>query len=86
MTTEGWWWLTLAIGLVVAIVVVVLLHTLYRAVRRIDENVLSVWMMGKQVARNTATTWLLGQTPRIAGEIKAEAVKHAELLGEVDQT
>lgn len=85
MTTEGWWWLTLGIGLVVAIVVVVLLHTLYRAVRRIDENVLAVWMMGKQVAQNTATTWLLGQTPRIAGEIKEEAIKHAEFLAEAER-
>lgn len=78
---QMWWWITLAVGAVVAVVVTVLLHTLLRAVRRIDENVLAVWMMGKQVARNTATTWILGQTPRLAKEIKEEALKHAELLG-----
>lgn len=80
MTDTTLWWITLAIGAVVAVVVLVLLHTLYRAVRRIDEGVLEVWMMGKQVARNTATTWLLGQTPRVASEIKQEALLHAELL------
>lgn len=78
--TQMWWWITLAIGLVVAVVVTILLHILYRAVVRIDENVLDVWNMGKQVARNTATTWILAQTPRIAGEIKEEALKHAEFL------
>ena len=78
--TQMWWWITLGIGLVVAIVVTILLHLLYRAVVRIDENVLDVWNMGKQVARNTATTWILGQTPRIAEEIKEEALKHAEFL------
>lgn len=80
------WWLTLGIGLVVALVVLGLLHTLYRAVVRIDEQVLAVWEAGKQVARNTATTWLLGQTPRIAAEVKEEALLHADLLGEVDRS
>ncbi len=74
------WWITLGVGLVVAIVVVVLLHTLLLAVRRIDEGVAVVWHTGKQVARNTATTWILGQTPRIAGEIRVEALRHAALL------
>lgn len=82
MMTETLWWITLGIGGVVAVAVIAMLHTLLEAVRRIDENVLAVWIMGKQVARNTATTWLLGQTPRIAGEIKEEALKHAEFLEE----
>lgn len=74
------WWITLAVGLVVAIVVVVLLQILLMSVRAIDDGVLEVWVMGKQVARNTATTWLLGQTPRIAEEIKVEALRHAALF------
>ncbi len=74
------WWITLGVGLVVAVVVVALLQTLLVAVRRIDEGVAVVWHTGKQVARNTATTWILGQTPRIAGEIKEEALRHAALL------
>ena len=82
MTDEGLWWLALAIGAVVLVVVLALLHTLYRAVRHIDDRVLTVWMMGKQVARNTATTWMLGQTPGIAAEIKDEALRHAEFLSE----
>lgn len=81
MTT---WWITLGVGLVVAIVVVVLLQTLYVAVRRIDEGVLEVWEMGKQVARNTATTWMLGQTPRIAEEVKEEALRHAAFFAALD--
>lgn len=81
MSVDAVWWLTLAIGLVVLVVVLVLLHTLYRTVCRIDDSVLAVWMMGKQVARNTATTWMLGQTGGIAAEIKEEALRHADLLG-----
>lgn len=74
------WWITLGVGLVVAVVVVVLLQTLLVAVKRIDAGVEDVWIMGKQVAQNTATTWLLGQTPRIAEEIKEEALRHAALF------
>ena len=80
MTDESLWWLTLALGVVVLLVVIALLHTLYRAVCRIDRGVLDVWMMGKQVARNTATTWMLAQTPPIAAEIKEEALRHADYL------
>ena len=83
--TETLWWITLGIGAVVATAVVAMLHTLLEAVRRIDENVLGAWVMGKQVARNTATTWILAQTPRIAAEIKEEALRHAELLSEASQ-
>lgn len=80
MTDTALWWLTLGLGLVVLVVVLVLLHTLYRAVCRIDRGVLEVWMMGKQVARNTATTWMLAETPKVAAEIKEEALRHADYL------
>ncbi len=84
--TETLWWITLGIGAVVAVAVIAMLHTLLEAVRRIDENVLGVWIMGKRVARNTATTWLLGQTPRIASEIREEALKHAAFLESVENS
>jgi hypothetical protein len=82
VTTETLWWITLGVGLVVALVATVLLHLLYRTVVRIDEGVLAVWEMGKQVARNTATTWMLSQTGRLAAEIKEEALIHDAFLGE----
>ena len=77
---ETGWWLALAAGLVVAVVVVILLHVLYRQVKGIERNFQLAWEMGKQVARNTATTWMLGQTARLAGELKNEALLHDEFL------
>jgi hypothetical protein len=77
---EVGWWVALGLGLVVAIVLVVLLHTLWRTVRGIEENFAAAWEMGKQVARNTATTWMLGQTARLVGEIKEEALQHDAFL------
>ncbi len=81
MSTETLWWITLAVGLGVALVVWALLHMLYRNVVAIDEGLLVVWESGKRVARNTATSWMLGQTARVATEIKKEALKHDALLG-----
>ena len=74
------WWITLGIGLVVAAVVVILLQLLLRAVERIERNVAVLWQTATTVARNTATTWLLGQTADALDEIKAEALRHDALL------
>ncbi len=77
------WWIALALGLVVALVVVFLLHTLLREVRRVETNVKILWSTATMVARNTATTWLLNDTAGALEEIKAEALRHDELLNKV---
>ncbi len=75
-----WWWGALAAGLIVAIVVVVLLHSLYRVVRDVELGLSMIWSTGKDVARNTATTWMLDRTAQMLEEIRQEALKHDELL------
>ncbi len=79
-SVETIWWITLAVGLVVAIVVVALLQVLLQTVTRIDRNVKILWEAATTVARNTATTWLLGEVAESLEEIKAEALRHDELL------
>jgi hypothetical protein len=74
------WWITLGVGLVVALVVVALLQFLLRAVERIERNVVELWQTATTVARNTATTWLLGETAGTLDEIRAEALRHDALL------
>jgi hypothetical protein len=74
------WWITLGVGVVVAVVVVVLLQRLLRAVERIEHNVVALWQTATTVARNTATTWLLGDTATALDQLKAEALRHDALL------
>ncbi|MFN2489514.1 MAG: hypothetical protein ABR529_07225 [Actinomycetota bacterium] len=74
------WWLTLGVGLVVAVVVVVLLQLLLNAVKNVEKNVITLWETATTVARNTATTWLLADTAHALEELKAEALRHRELL------
>lgn len=75
------WWVTLGMGAVVAAVVVVLLSLLVSFVEDIDRNVKETWETATRVARNTATTWMLRNTARLTGELRAEAGRHAALLG-----
>jgi type II secretory pathway component PulF len=74
-TNQGLWWITLAVGLIVAVVVWVLLERLRRAVAEVDPDVSDVWTMGKRVAQNTSTTYLL-QTTKARGVELAEELDH----------
>lgn len=80
MSRDGYWFLALVLGLVVAVVAVALLETLFRQVRRVERGAEAVWEAGKQVARNTATTWLLAETSARLDELSAEAGRHGQLL------
>lgn len=85
MSTNGWWAISLGLGLVVAIVVVVLLQVFLIQLRRIERGADQIWLTGKAVARNTATSWQLGTTSDRLESLAAEAERHAALLG-VDHT
>ncbi len=82
MSTNALWWLTLGLGLVVSGVAVLLLQIFYRKVRRIEAGAAAVWETGKQVARNTATTWMLHQTTVRLDSLTEEALKHDAFLDE----
>lgn len=75
------WSLALVLGLVVAVVAAVLLEVFLREVHRIERGAGLVWTAGKQVARNTATTWLLAETSQRLTLLTDEAGRHADLLG-----
>ncbi|MGI8535507.1 MAG: hypothetical protein ACR2K2_03235 [Mycobacteriales bacterium] len=81
MSDHAYWWVALFLGLVVAVVAVVLLETFLREVHRIERGAGLVWTAGKQVAGNTSTTWLLGETSEKLTLLTDEAGKHAQLLG-----
>ena len=80
MSQNAYWAITLGLGLVVAIVAVTLLQLFLNQVHRIERGADAIWESGKLVARNTATTWLLGETSQRLGLLTAEAGRHVELL------
>jgi uncharacterized protein HemY len=76
---ETAWWVSLAVGLVVALVVWFLLEWLRRTVNEVDRAVADVWTMGKRVAQNTATTHMLLGTKELGVELLEEVKRHGEL-------
>jgi type II secretory pathway component PulF len=78
---ETAWWVTLGVGLVVALVVWALLEALRRTVNEVDEAVERVWTMGKRVAQNTQTTHMLMSTRGIGIELRDEVERHRALAG-----
>lgn len=76
------WIALLVVGVVVLGVVVALLQVLLREVQRVDEGAAGVWAAATRLARNTATTWQLGQTAAALEAVKAEALRHDALLEE----
>ena len=74
-TNQELWWITLGVGLVVALVVWFLLERLRRAVNEVEAGVDELWTMGKRVAQNTSTTYLL-QTTKARGVELAEELEH----------
>lgn len=80
MSHESYWFIALGLGLVVAVVAVVLLEVFLRQVHRIERGAGLIWTAGKQVARNTATTWLLPETSDRLDRLTTEAMQHVALL------
>ena len=56
------WWLSLAVAAVVVVVVAVLLGLIIAAAKRIDRHAEDIWVVGKQIAGNTVSIWMLEQT------------------------
>ena len=75
-TNETAWSVTLAVGLVVALVVWALLEALRRQVLEVERAVDDVWTMGKRLAQNTATTHTLGTTKERGVELLEELERH----------
>ena len=80
MSDEAYWFLALGLGLVAAVIAVVLLEAFLRQVHRIERGAEQVWQAGKEVARNTATTWLLPETSKRLDVLTDEAMQHVALL------
>jgi hypothetical protein len=75
-TNQTAWWISLGVGLVVALVVWGLLEALRRTVADVERAVDDVWTMGKRVAQNTSTSYLMGTTLERGGELLGELEEH----------
>lgn len=78
------WKISWAIGAVVVLIVAVLLLVIIAAARSIDKRAAEIWTVGKQIAANTVSIWMLQQTNVVAGQILDTAKKIAGGAGAID--
>lgn len=74
------WWIALAVGAVVLVVALLLLQTFLNQLHKIEAGADAIWKAGKQVARNTATSWQLEVTSQGLDTLTEEALRHDAFL------
>lgn len=79
------WWISLAIALGIALVVALLLTLIIVAANRIDRHALAIWEVGKNIAANTVSIWMVGTTNDVATGILATAGRIADGAGSIDR-
>lgn len=67
------WTYSLIAGAAVIVVVAVLLLAIIATARRIDKHAAAIWEVGKNIAGNTVSIWMLQKTNQVAGEILTTA-------------
>ena len=69
LDTMTLWTYSLIAGTVVILIVAVLLILIIAAANRIDRHASDIWEVGKKIAGNTVSIWMLSKTNAVAGEI-----------------
>jgi len=85
MTVQSFWYLILAVGLVVVLLVAAMLLTIIISARKIERAAGDIWTVGKQIAANTTVLWQLTKTNETASAIKGVALDIAAGAGSIDQ-
>jgi hypothetical protein len=67
-----WTW-SLVGGSVVLVIVAALLLAIIATARRIDRHAQEIWKVGKNIAGNTVSIWMLNRTNQVAREILTTA-------------
>lgn len=78
------WTYSLIAGAVVILIVAVLLIMIIAAANRIDRHASDIWAVGKKIAGNTVSIWMLGKTNAVAGEILNTALAINDKAAAVD--
>lgn len=79
------WWVTLALGLVVALVVTGLLAWIHHEARVIHDRVSGIWNVGQRVANNTIHIPTLYGTNALAARILTAVERTGDAAGAIER-
>ncbi len=85
METSALWTYSLIAGAAVIVVVAILLLLIIVTARSIDGHAKTIWTVGKQIAGNTVSIWMLQETNGIAKQILDGAGQIAQTAQSIDR-
>ena len=85
MDSQPLWTYSLIAGAAVILIVAVLLILIIVTARSIDGHARNIWIVGKNIAANTAAIWMLQETNAVAGQILAGAGGIATAAASIDR-
>jgi uncharacterized protein YoxC len=80
------WWMSLGIAAIVIVVVAVLLGFIIAAAKSIDKNAAGIWTVGKQIAGNTVSIWMLEKTMEKVKSIEDDIRRMGKTFASIDET
>lgn len=79
------WWLSLGIFVAVVGVVAGLLGLIITTAQSIDRRAADIWTVGKQIAGNTVSIWMLEKTNDNLGEVRDAALSLNQTATSMDE-
>lgn len=80
------WWLSLGIFAAVIIVVAVLLGLIAGVAKSIDRQAAGIWSVGKQIAGNTVSIWMLDRGNDLLRRTHDDVRRIADVTGSIDES
>ena len=66
MDTIQMWWLSFGFFAIVTVAFAILSALIIAAAKQINQHTANIWTVGKQIAGNTVSIWMLDQTNRLS--------------------
>jgi hypothetical protein len=77
------WWLSLGMSAVVVVAVAVLLGLIIATAKSIDRHAAGIWVVGKQIAGNTVSIWMLETADRAVCQLTTTVTKLQQTAAEL---
>ena len=86
MTNIQMWWLSLGLFAVVVVVVAVLLGLIIATAKSIDRHAAGIWVVGKQIAGNTVSIWMLETADRAIYQLTTAVARLQQTAADLHAT
>jgi hypothetical protein len=80
------WWLSLGLFAIVVVVVAALLGLIVAAAKSIDRHAAGIWTVGKQIAGNTVSIWMLETADRAVCDLTRAIAKLQRAAADLSDT